>query len=182
MVKSRQTKDWHSIYYIVNEKGITLKELDTSKYMICFSEDKLGYFAVFAIRNEKGWIAINSDEKKLFEVYNTSFGEPSPDELVENKIRIINAENKIGFADKKGNIIIKPQFEMVSTFYKGKAIIAENCEKIPWNTNENLHSGCHHYSLVCKRNGYIDINGNIKLIGDFTFEQIEKKIKWKHPQ
>jgi hypothetical protein len=31
-IKEVETKNWKSIYYIVNEKGETVKELDTSKY------------------------------------------------------------------------------------------------------------------------------------------------------
>ena len=69
--------------------------------------------------------------KILFEVYNQG-NEINPDYLVENKIRIVDENQKIGFANEKGQIIIKPQFEMVTSFHNGKAIIAESCEKIPW--------------------------------------------------
>lgn len=180
-----QSKDIlnHTVYYMTDEKGKVIRYLDSEKYYMCFNEGQPGYFAVFAMDNASGWVAINANEEVLFEVFNTSYGEPSPDELVENKIRIVDEHDKIGYADEKGNIIIKPQFEMASTFYKGKAIIAENCEKIPWDKEQEKHpEGCHHYSLVCNRNGYIDATGAIKLLGDYTFEEIVKMIKWDYPK
>ncbi|MEO8254351.1 MAG: WG repeat-containing protein, partial [Flavobacterium sp.] len=143
-----------------------------------FDEDSYKGFAVFGIKGENDWFAIDSNEKKLFKVYNTSFGEPSPDKLIENKIRIVDDNGKIGFADSNGKIIIKPQFEIVTSFHKGKAIIGETCTKIPWNQHAT-EVDCHHYTIECKKQGYIDQNGTILEIGNFTFEEIQKKIKWK---
>lgn len=178
VIKSTTTKDDTTIYSIVNEIGIAAKVLDTSKYIICLTEDQPGYFALFGVRGESGWIAIDFNENKLFKVFNTSYGEVSPDEIHDNKIRIIDEHNKIGFADAKGNIVIKPQFEMVSSFHKGKAIIGESCDKIPWEVHPNT-SDCHHYTIVCKKHGYINEKGEVVVLGDYTFEQIVKKIKWK---
>ena len=158
-IKEVETKSWKSIYYIVNEKGETIKELDTAKYVVSMNDDKYRYFAVFMIKGESGWSAIDSNEKILFKVYNTSFGEPSPDEIIDNKIRIVDENNKIGFADYKGNIIIKPKFEIATSFYKDKAIIGESCEKIPWDEHAK-ESDCHHYSIVCKKHGYINNKGD----------------------
>lgn len=178
-IKEVEGKDWKSTYYIINEKGKNVKQLDTAKYTICMSGDKYCYFAIFGIKDSSGWCAIDINEKKLFNVYNTSDGEPSPDEIRENKIRIIDENEKLGFADSKGNIVIKPQFEAVTSFYKGKAIMGEKCSKIPWGEHEEETGGCHHYSIDCKRAGYINTKGEIIEVGDFTFEEIAKKIKWK---
>lgn len=179
-IKAVEGKNWKSTYYIVDEKGKAIKELDTAKYIISMNSDDYKYFAVFFMKNEQGWKAIDINENILFEVYNTSFGEPTPDELVENKIRIIDSNNKIGFANEKGKIIITPRFEIASSFYKGKAIIGESCDKIPWD--ENAHEGdCHHYSIVCTKHGYINDKGQIVELGNFSYEDIIKKIKWKSP-
>ena len=180
-IKVEETANWRSIYYIVDEKGENIKKLDTAKYYISFSADKYQYFAIFGVKGESGWTAIDINEKILFKVYNTSFGEPSPDELIENKIRIIDEDNKIGFADSKGTIIIKPRFEIATTFHQGKAIIGENCDKIPWDAHTK-EGDCHHYSILCKKHGYINSNGDILQIGNFSFEEIQKKIKWKAPE
>lgn len=180
-IKVEETSNWRSIYYIVDEKGETIKKLDSAKYSFSSNGDKYQSFAVFHKKGESGWCAIDINEKILFKVYNTSFGEPSPDELIENKIRIIDENNKIGFADNNGKIIIKPQFEIVTTFHKGKAIIGESCDKIPWDEHAK-EEDCHHYSIVCKKHGYINQNGEILQIGNFSFEEIQKKIKWKAPE
>ena len=178
-IKEVETKNWKSIYYIVDEKGKMIKELDSAKYITYMDYDfEYKYFTIFLIKGEKGWCAIDKDENILFKVYNTSFGEPSPDKLVDNKIRIVDSNDKIGFADYKGNIIIRPQFEIATSFYKDKAIIGEICEKIPWNEHAK-ESDCHHYSIVCKKYGYINNKGEIVEIGNYKFEEIQKKIEWK---
>ncbi|WP_268849039.1 WG repeat-containing protein [Flavobacterium aestivum] len=179
-IKEVETGNGKTIYYMVNEKGKSIKELDSTKYTISMNADDYLYFAIFHIKGEKGWSAIDSNENVLFEVYNTSFGEPSPDEIIEKKIRIVDENDKIGFADYKGKIIIKPQFEIASSFHKGKAIIGQSCDKIPWDKHVD-ENGCHHYSVVCDKQGYIDESGRIILLGDYTFEEIQKKIHWKRP-
>jgi len=177
-IKEVETKTWRSLFYTVDEKGKTIKELDTAKYFMRMSDDKYGYFAVFGVKNMSDWAAIDAYGNILFKVYNNSLGEFSADELIENKIRIIDENNKIGFADYKGKIIIKPQFESVTSFHKGKAIIAESCDKIPWD-NHAKESDCHHYSIVCKRHGYINEKGEILELGNYTFKEIQTKINWK---
>ena len=175
-----ETETRKSIHLINDEKGNLIKQLDNSKYIVSFNDNSLRYFAVFLIKNQKGWSAINSKEKILFEVYNQG-DEISPDVLVENKIRIIDLNQKIGFANEKGKIVIKPQFEIVTPFYNGKAIIGENCEEIPWNAHGE-ESDCHHYSIECKKYGYINEKGKIVEIGNYSFKEIQKKINWKQPE
>jgi hypothetical protein len=113
----------------------------------------------------------------LFQVYNTSPGEPSPDEISFNKIRIVDETGKIGFADEKGNIIIKPRFDNATSFYNEYAIVGEDCKKIPWDTIQN-ESGDMHYSIICSKNGYINSAGDIIEIGNSTFEELCKKLNF----
>ena len=178
-IDTKETETWRSIHLIKDEKGKLLKQLDSSKYLVSFNDNSLRYFAIFLIKGHRGWSAIDSNEKILFEVYNQG-DEINPDYLVENKIRIIDENQKIGFANEKGQIIIKPQFEMVTSFHNGKAIIEEECEKIPWKNH--TESDCHHYSIECKKYGYINEKGEIIELGDYTFEEIQKKIDWKEPE
>jgi hypothetical protein len=180
----KETGGWQEIFSLVDENGKLIRQLDTARYFVNFNPDEYVYFAVFGMRagfNEgPGWAAIDADEKVLFKVYNTSFGEPSPDHLVEKKIRIVDNNNLIGFADNKGKIIIKPQFEIATSFHKGKAIVGENCKNVPWDSHTE-ETDCHHYSIVCEKHGYINKKGLIVKIGEYTFDQIEKEIKWKAP-
>src|SRR6218665_1135241 len=124
-VEVKETGTWQNLYLFVDEKGNIIRQLDTSKYYISFNDDRYGYFAVFGKKGSPGWTAIDANENELFKVYNTSFGEPSPDYLIENKIRIVAKDGKIGFANYKGEIIIKPQFEIATAFHNGKAIIGQ---------------------------------------------------------
>lgn len=172
------TNTSRSIYSLVDENNEILKVLDSTKYHVALSGFEYGYFAILSKEGSPGWSAINMDENVLFQVYNTSFGEPSPDYLIENKIRIINVDKKIGFANEMGKIIIKPQFEIVTSFHNSHAIIAEKCKKIPWGNHEH-DNGCNHYSIQCERHGYIDVKGSIIKLGNFTFEEIMEEIKWK---
>jgi len=166
----KETDTWRSIYSLVDENNKTLKVLDSAKYYISFSGFEYSYFAVIAKTGSKnyGWPAIDANKNILFYVYNTSFGEPSPDYLIENKIRIIDESKKIGFANEKGEIIIIPQFEIVTSFHNGYAIIAEKCKKTPWGNHEH-NDGCNHYSIECEKHGYIDEKGKIIKLGNFTF-------------
>lgn len=177
-VVQEETGTWRSIYSLVDEGGKVIRVLDSAKYLISFNVNNFGYFAVFGVKNKSGWTAIDANENILFQVYNTSFGEPSPDYLIENKIRIIDDNNKIGFANEKGEIIIKPQFEIVTSFHNGKAIIGEKCEKIPWDKHAK-ENDCHHYSIVCDNHGYINDNGKVLKLGKYKFEEIQKEIDWK---
>jgi WG repeat protein len=179
-VQVKETDTWRSIYSFVDEQGKVIRQLDTSLYYVSFNNEQFGYFAVFGKKGSSGWTAIDANENVLFKVYNTSFGEPSPDDLIENKIRIVDENENIGFANNKGEIIIKPQFEIATSFHNGKAIIGETCKKIPWDEHEK-ESDCHHYSIECKTHGYINEKGIVIKQGDFSFEQIMKEIDWKVP-
>jgi len=163
-------------YLILNSIGDTIKKLSPDKYFLCFTSE-FENFAVFGLRKRKNWFAIDINEKILFKVLNTIYGEPSPDFLRENRIRLIDEENKIGYANEKGKITIQPKFKFATSFYKGKAIIGENCEKVLWS-HEN-ESDCKHYSLKCKKYGYINKKGKILKLGKYSFENIRKEIKWK---
>lgn len=182
-VEVQETDTWRDIYILKNEHNEVLRVLDSAKYFFCSSGFDLGHFAVFGIKGnigDKGWTAIDSNEKILFHVYNYSFGEPTPDFMVEDKIRIVDQNNKIGFANREGIIIIKPQFEIATSFFNGKAIIAATCKRTKPNVDED-HGDCDHSYLVCKQHGYINEKGEVLKVGNFTFEEIQAEIGWKAP-
>lgn len=166
-------------YAFVNRKGDTVTRLDKNKYTVCFAIDTLRHFAVVGFKNKQGWYAIDRNEKVLFEVYNTSKGEPSPDELREGLIRTVDSKGKIGFANARGQVVISPQYEAVTSFYKGKAIVGQTCKEVLWGGDNHAHDGDKHYSIDCKQAGYINKKGQVLKMGNFTFEQIQKQIGWK---
>lgn len=180
----KETGGWQELFSLVDEKGKLIRKLDPDRYFVCFNPDEYVYFAIFGLRkgldDGPGWTAINVEEKALFNVFNTSDGEPSPDNFVENKIRIVDNNNLIGYADHKGQIIIEPQFEFATTFYKGKAIVGNNCKKVPWDTHTN-ETDCNHSSFICEKYGYINEKGTLMKMGAYTFDQIINEIGWKKP-
>jgi hypothetical protein len=176
VVKYDETNMQKFAFVFVNQKGDTVTRLDRTKYTVCFS-DTIQYFAVVGLTNKSGWWAIDKNEKLLFQVYNTSSGEPTPDELREGMIRIVDEKGKIGFANYKGEIVIKPQFESVTSFYRGKAIVGRQCKQVLWCCEGE--GADKHYITECRQTGYINKKGNVQGLGNFTFEEIQKKIGWK---
>ncbi len=163
-------------FFFINEKGDTIKRFDTSKYNFCWT-DTFQHFAVVSIKHKAGWWAIDKNEKQLFQVFNIYVGEPEADKLIEGMIRIVNNKGKIGFANFKGEIVIKPQFETVSCFYKGNAIIGEKCKEMPC-CGEKKDDGEHHI-IQCEKYGYINRKGQKFHLNKKTFEEVQKVIKWE---
>ena len=175
-------------YFLLNASGDTIKKLEKHDYIVSFAGN-FEKFAVLGIRGERDWCAIDIHENILFKVANIPLEEPfSPDHLVEDRIRIIDTTRNYGFANTKGKIVIKPQFELVTQFHNGFAIIAEDCHKVYWKDDEETddeetdhveHEVCNHYSLKCNKHGYIDKRGKIIKFGNYTFEEIQKEIGWE---
>ena len=165
------------INVFTNQYGDTILKLDTQKYILCiYNSDTSRFFVIVALKFKPGWWAIDKNEKVLFKVYNQFYGEPSPDEVRNGMIRIVDSQEKIGFANYKGQIVIRPQFEAVTSFYKGKAIIGNKCRKVLWSGDDD---GCKHYSTDCERFGYIDSTGKIQKDNYPKFEQVQKEIGWR---
>ena len=164
---------------IADKNRKIIKKLDSSVYGLNFRPETLGYFSIFSLKDGNSeWTAIDINENRLFNVLNTEYGTPSPDYLIENKIRIIDENGKIWFTNKYGKIIIPRKLEQISSFHNGKAIIGENCKMIPWLEHPK-ENDCNHYSIKCEKHGFINKKGEIIEIGKYTFEQIADKIKWK---
>jgi hypothetical protein len=162
-------------YFYLNTKGDTVINLNPEKYRLAFT-DTFRNFAVISFLNKQGWWAIDRKEKVLFEVFNWCLTEVCPDELENGMIRMIDKERKIGFANEKGEIVIQPQFEYISSFRNGKAIFRKNCKQVP--LMEDRKVDLEHIDLVCETYGYIDEKGNIKAEGNYTFDELAKKIGW----
>jgi hypothetical protein len=138
--------------------------------------ESIGCFAIVALTAKPGsWWAIDRQENILFEVYQFDNG---PDDLKEGFIRIIDRDGKIGFANSKGEVVIRPQFEQASTFHNGYSIIGKNCKRIYWDKHRKKDD-CNHYSVDCTQAGYINEKGAVQFMGNATFENIAKKIGWQ---
>jgi len=178
-VEERDTDYWMIIFDFVDESGNLIRTLDTSKYFpISLNDESYNYFAIVQFREIFGLYAIDANENILFEVYNRSYGMPEPDYLREDRIRIIDDEEKIGYANGRGEIIIKPQFEFATSFHNGKAIIGKGCEKICLDKNVKEADSIRHL-IDYDEYGYINQEGEIIDWYECTLEEMIEEIKWK---
>lgn len=106
----------------VNEKGNEM--IPMGKYALCYTD----IFDTYAIvlDSEKGIVGIDREEAILFKVFPFDNG---PDLPKEGLFRIVDSGNKIGYANMRGEIVIKPQFECAYPFENGKAKVSKICEK-----------------------------------------------------
>lgn len=100
----------------INSKGDTI--IPIGKYVYCYTEvfDKI---AIVLPKGAKDFIAIDRNEKELFKVLVMDNG---PDIVREGMFRI-KLNDKIGFANMEGNIIIKPIYDFALPFENGYARI-----------------------------------------------------------
>jgi hypothetical protein len=149
-------KEWYVFYDsaqlycgYINMRGDTVIPM---KYgYIPYVTDTFRSFAYVWLPN-RGLVAINKKEQVLFEPY---YFDTAPDELNEGLMRITRNE-KVGFADKDGTIIIEPVYDVASTFEKGHAWVGFNCYR------EILYD--EHNPTICRQNGIIDKKGKLLLI------------------
>ncbi|MCP4520737.1 MAG: WG repeat-containing protein [Cytophagales bacterium] len=71
------------------------------------------------------FVGINRQEEVLFTIYSTGIYSDTPS---EGLFRIIE-DDKMGFADLKGNIIVSPKYSAINAFTNGLAAFCEGCEK-----------------------------------------------------
>lgn len=87
--------------------------------------DTLKTFAIIYDTNNK-IIGLDKKGQFLFEIFNYDNG---PDYIKEGYFRVIR-NDKIGYANKYGEVKIKCQFECAYPFENGKAKVSKNCVKI----------------------------------------------------
>lgn len=106
----------------IDAKGDTVIPLD--KYTRCFTDTVRNY--VIVLTAEGKLIGINKKEKKLFNAVWSGEGTP----VGESDGMILITENgKYGFANSKGEIVIKPSYDCASSFYEGTAKVSNDCSE-----------------------------------------------------
>ncbi len=103
----------------INNKGDTIIPL--GKYYTCYTDTirKLG----IVMTHDQKLIGIDQNDQKLFEIF---WYDSGPDYISEGLFRIIK-NDKIGYANKEGEIIINPQYSCAYPFKNGKAKVSFNC-------------------------------------------------------
>ncbi|WP_163718739.1 WG repeat-containing protein [Mangrovibacterium lignilyticum] len=103
-----------------NQDGDTI--IPIGKYAYCLT-DTIIDFGIVMHKGEKA-IAIDRRENFLYEVY---WFDNGPDRIINNRFRIIQ-QGKIGYANRKGEIVIKPQFQCATPFKQGAARVSYSCD------------------------------------------------------
>lgn len=116
----------------VNSKGEIVIPADRFTFVYESRLDKITF--VLFKEGPKGIYAINRKAEPLFEVFCCDNG---PDYVKEGLFRIIE-NDKMGFANMNGEVIIKPQFDFVWPFQKcGYAIFNMGGKRIIYDTHNN---------------------------------------------
>ena len=107
----------------INNHGDTI--IPFGKYNV-FKTDTLVTFT-FVKDATNGVVGINRKGEVLFEAF--IYGDVQIDHYSEGLIRV-KQNNKIGYADKKGNIVIKPKYCCAYPFKNGKAKVTFDCNEM----------------------------------------------------
>lgn len=107
----------------VNLQGDTVIPLD--QYPRCFT-DTFTYYAI-VLDNKRGLIGINRQGKKLFTAVWSGDAEPIP---ASDGMILITENEKYGYANSKGEIVIPPKYSCASSFDQGKAKVSNDCIEI----------------------------------------------------
>jgi len=105
----------------VTQKGDTI--IPVGKYYYCYTDTIRSFGMV--MENKTGKIlGIDREGKELYEVFNYDNG---PDYIQNGLFRIIK-NGKIGYANAKGKIIIKPRYDCADPFQNGMAKVSDSCQ------------------------------------------------------
>jgi hypothetical protein len=74
---------------------------------------------------------------------------------------------KIGFVNKKLNVIIQPQYDFGFPFQQGKAIVCNGCRPVQEGEHQQLTGG---------KWGALDRQGQIVIPLEYTRDELEKKL------
>lgn len=96
-------------------------KIPTGKYTRCYSPI---FKDIAIVQMDSTVYGINKQEKILFEVFCEN---NNPDHPSEGVFRIV-MNNKIGYANLKGDILIPPQYDAALPFNSGMAFINIGCE------------------------------------------------------
>jgi WG repeat protein len=119
-------------FAFVNQKGDTI--ISSKNFYYSF-KDTITTFGIVLEKETYDLIGINRKGERLFEVYKYDNG---PDYISDGLFRI-KKNGKIGFANKNGEITIKPQFECASNFENGIATVTYDCY-LYYDLDEHLRS------------------------------------------
>ncbi len=134
----------------LNKKGDTI--VQAGKYNNLPEKIKKTAIVQYTDEPDK-WVMINNDALEIFRIY--AFG-GSPDNFNDGLLRIIQ-NDKIGFINSKGQIVISPGYCQATPFFKGKSIVNVNAKKVDKSSTDAQSSVLWEDGMW----GVIDKKGNI---------------------
>ncbi|WP_163323059.1 WG repeat-containing protein [Draconibacterium mangrovi] len=135
------------------------------RYYYCYTDT---FKNIAFVSGETGIIGINRKEEKLFNVYIFDNG---PDYIVDGTFRIIE-QNKMGFADTLGNIIIPTIYDFTYPFEKGLALVNIGGHSESIDPSDPL---CEYHTWAGGKWGIINKKGDI--IKDIEYDREWQKGK-----
>ena len=105
-------------YAYVNQDGQTV--VPYNRYLLCYTDTirTIG----FVFKPNVGCVAINNKGKELFNVFMANNGNDYPK---DGLFRILDKSGtKMGVANMKGKVIVKPKYDAIFPYYEGLAAVA----------------------------------------------------------
>lgn len=124
-------REYDDTYGYKNNLGDTITPY--GKYMCHIPYRTLGFISK---PKEKDIVAISPSGTELFKVFQYDNG---PDHLSEGVFRMIGNNNKMGFADTTGHIVIPPRFDFVTPFKNGHAFFNTGGRNVPIDKSGEYH-------------------------------------------
>ena len=147
LVLQVDTTQKYEQYSYVNEKGETV--VPYNRYLQCYTDTirTIG----FVFKPNVGCVAINKKGKELFNVFMANNGNDYPK---DGLFRILDKSGtKMGVANMKGQVIVKPKYDAIFPYYEGLAAVAVGCKTVrPQDDPE-------HEYVVGGKWGFIDKQG-----------------------
>jgi len=113
---------WDTVYYncgYVDQTGDYV--IPKGKYSVCLTDTFRNFAVVY--KSNRGFVGIDRQEEMLFQIFQYDNG---PDYPSEGMFRIIK-NNKLGFANLDGKIVIKEKYDAAYPFNEGLAAFCQGC-------------------------------------------------------
>lgn len=135
----------------LNQRGDTI--IPVNRFTHSFSDTIITYGIVIEKNGDQSdIIGINQNGQRLYEVY---WFDNGPDYISDSLFRI-KQNGKIGFANTKGQVVIKPEFQCAYPFENGRAKVTYDCKLVS--------DGTEHYTM--KSSSWFFINKEGEQIGE----------------
>ncbi len=97
--------------------------VSATSFLVCSGQKSNNCIAL----TDSGWIAIHAKTNTISRPFLVDNG---PDDFSNGLCRIVK-DNKIGYINRKGQVVISPKYDCAERFMKGKAKVSTDCATVP---------------------------------------------------